>query len=1029
MTVDELKSLYGFYTEKIEGFDNLQYKLNIQTIKKDESTLEERVLSSFAVPRNIILRGKFKAGSKSQLLANIDSLKSALSGVISLEWDGETVSCYLDGGIEFKEIGPYRSTIIAEGSISLREIGTADSNPAIWTLKLYRYDSAAGDWVYLRDLQILSGTLRDEFMGRQELDIVVEHQDIQNLDEIRVSDGVRERRYIVHIPEPTRRDAAKTMRVVAEHRGYRLINQFFREDATGEEIVEYESIDLSTLLSYLFAGTDFTYDTANLNATTLSSQKNISFNRVTKLQALQQICEKWEIEYKFSADGSTVYLGEKNSLGNITSAIIEYSKNLSGISKKIDSRTLITRLYPIGGSQNLPDEYVYQNLRITVFDRTADPRHSIRTGASGLLYIEKNTDIYGVIEGIKEFPDIYPRAKHGTVEVAGTETYGDFGLCGYIQDSSRTETSDEISGGTIYVRDGAKTGEARIYACDAVSKKVYFNSGQLGFTPSVGATYKILNVELTDAEINAASQELLDKALSYLDTVCDPKVSYQIDFAQLWERDKISYNSDYFEAGDFITIRDTDLGIDEQLRVLSKQVDLVRPWNVRIEVSNQEKRLVDFVVERIEEEKKIKVDTQRLTIDQRTANNAMRMLQILKNKNFFGEDIEFDGGNIRAGTIEAEAIAIGSGNRNFQLWNVELEANHNGDYAQFYASVGGLTFYGDDANVWQLYSNTYTSLVPDTTYYVYIRLTKGNLTATTNQVILSNARLSAEDSTYYYYHIGYLKVGNASTPSKLAVSYGFTLINGQWIQAGTVTAQQIEAALRLRAGQQVLIGPDGSEVVKMGYGVLSDEGDGILVNGANIEVIGQIDTDYLDLQKAVTVKPGSFVSAGNADSLFPSSITINNTYTVEKTINFIVPVSIATAKGAKNYYKYPLFKLSYAWNVDYGDFGGGYPGYAHGGDLTFEIIVDGVTVFSESQTDVWFRYYQNGNSQTLDFYQILANNGITPRANLPITFKFTIDDYKKDDFAPDTVDNNSSGSHPSYLSMSVWDVYPTLPVL
>ncbi|AKI96591.1 hypothetical protein [Kosmotoga pacifica] len=288
--------------------------------------------------------------------------------------------------------------------------------------------------------------------------------------------------------------------------------------------------------------------------------------------------------------------------------------------------------------------------------------------------------------------------------------------------------------------------------------------------------------------------------------------------------------------------------------------------------------------------------------------------------------------------------------------------------------------------------------------FVQIGITQGT------QFVDSNVQY---DTTYTYRVKAVDYAGNVSSPSTIAS--GSPQRNG---------FDDMEIALVLRVGQSISVG----SILKLGYGVLSDGGDGILVNGANIEVIGQIDTDYLDLQKAVTVKPGTFIEVDNADSLFPSSITIYNTYVVEKTINFIVPVSVSTPKGTKNYYKYPLFKLSYAWNVDYGDFGGGYPGYAHGGDLTFEIIVDGETVFSEAQTDVWFRYYQNGNSQELDFYQLLLNKGLKPRENLPITFKLTIDDYKKDTFALDTVSSGTGGHFP-YLTVSAWDVYPTLPVL
>ena len=41
------------------------------------------------------------------------------------------------------------------------------------------------------------------------------------------------------------------------------------------------------------------------------------------------------------------------------------SKN---IVKMIDTSNIVTRIYPLGSSQNLPDNYYYKNLRISQFN-------------------------------------------------------------------------------------------------------------------------------------------------------------------------------------------------------------------------------------------------------------------------------------------------------------------------------------------------------------------------------------------------------------------------------------------------------------------------------------------------------------------------------------------------------------------------------------------------------------------------------------------------------------------------------------
>ena len=783
MTLSDLKTL-GFITTAVEGADDLNYQLNIETQREDESTLKEQVLSSYLLPRQIKLKGIVKGSSSSDLVSKLGTLQSTLSsGIVSLEYEGGTISCYLDGGVSWKKIGPEFGTLIAECEISLREIGTADSSPVARTLKHYRGVE------YQSTLKPISGHIRETFMGRKELELTLENQDIRNLDVIRVDDGVTVEYYVVQIPEPERRDNSQLITVTAEHAYYGFGNRMFLDNSTQEEVFEYFGIDLETLLGYLFDGSGVSKDTTNLDPGTLSEVQEISFSSQTRLNALQAICEKWGIEYKFSADGLACYIGEKGSLGDTTGAVIEYSKNLKGIKKRIDTRGLVTRLRPVGSSENLPTWYVYQNLRIT----TLVPNIAGGYDHSGNLYIDKNTETYGIIERRMDF-DVKAQAKHGTVTGTGMgaiEGYdGDYP---YIVDSARTEATGALDGGTLHVADGANVGEAKILWYDGTTKRIYYRIDKeenFDFTPSVGAFYKITDIELTYQEINEAAATLLSKAQDYLDTASEPQVSYEVDFAQLWERDKISYSTDYFEVGDMITVKDTDLGINDSLRVITKEVDVVRPWRVKIEVSNKVQQIEDIILDIIEEGNTLKKKERVLTINQKRHNDAVRALQLLKNNNFFGSDVEINGGNIKAGTIEAEAIAIGSGNRNFQLWGVSFDANYEGLYNKFHATGGALVFYGEE-DVWILNANTVSSLTDDTTYLVYVRLRKGVLDSPDNAVILSTDTKEAEDATYYYYHIGFLEVGNATTASFLATSYGWTIIHGSQIQTGTVYADYI----------------------------------------------------------------------------------------------------------------------------------------------------------------------------------------------------------------------------------------------
>jgi hypothetical protein len=112
------------------------------------------------------------------------------------------------------------------------------------------------------------------------------------------------------------------------------------------------------------------------------------------------------------------------------------------------------------------------------------------------------------------------------------------------------------------------------------------------------------------------------------------------------------------------------------------------------------------------------------------------------------------------------------------------------------------------------------------------------------------------------------------TRTKVAVSYGFTLIDGNFIKTGTILADKLGvnelSAISANAGTitagtiQGSTGTTkfdlnndrievGSGLVKIGKGVLSDGGHGIRLNAANLEVDGEIAARYMRLTDSAIV--------------------------------------------------------------------------------------------------------------------------------------------------------------------------------
>ncbi|HEW92028.1 MAG TPA: hypothetical protein ENF81_05755 [Thermotogaceae bacterium] len=165
------------------------------------------------------------------------------------------------------------------------------------------------------------------------------------------------------------------------------------------------------------------------------------------------------------------------------------------------------------------------------------------------------------------------------------------------------------------------------------------------------------------------------------------------------------------------------------------------------------------------------------------------------------------------------------------------------------------------------------------------------------------ADLLAADKVY-----GNHIAANTITADKLDVSE----LSAITANAGTITAGIIKGSsetTKFDLNQDQLI--VGSGIVKIGKGVLPDGGDGILLNGSNLHVEGEIDTDYLDLHKAAIISLDeykTFFSHTNQTKYFSSA---GDLCVDHYTLYVLRPITITTGKGAQKCYKnIPIFEIS-----------------------------------------------------------------------------------------------------------------------
>src|SRR5690606_22398767 len=124
---------------------------------------------------------------------------------------------------------------------------------------------------------------------------------------------------------------------------------------------------------------DFVEDTEEIN---------FFFNNFNCLAAIQNIATQLACEFR--VEGKKITFRKK--LGQETGLTFQYHKELREIERKpVQNAELVTKLYPFGSTRNITNDYGNKRLKINP--------------------ISNNVGVFGIIERVKVFEDIYPRFK------------------------------------------------------------------------------------------------------------------------------------------------------------------------------------------------------------------------------------------------------------------------------------------------------------------------------------------------------------------------------------------------------------------------------------------------------------------------------------------------------------------------------------------------------------------------------------------------------------------------------------------
>lgn len=529
------------------------------------------------------------------------------------------------------------------------------------------------------------------------------------------------------------------------------------------------------------------------------SDKELSFGESDNcLAVLQKLCTEFEIEFNIEQMSNGVNIIHFRKMGQIFPYTFEYGKG-KGIyqleRQNVSSANIVTRLNVFGSSNNITNKYRSNRLCLTG-----------RTKAQS--YIEKPEAVakYGIWEATKYFENISPKR---TGKVTGLVS----GSVLKFVDSTMFDLNATES-----------DGKTTKYLLSGVSAKVHFNTGNLAgyefdvhsydhathtitlvkitdergdvfpsesssaFQFSVGNEYKLIDVALPPEYETEAENELANSGETYYNQNSQPKVQYGLEIHDSFLRKIVGNGSivNIFNVGDYIPVKDPDIDVDKSVRVQSFKRDLINEYKYSLTISDTvATNITNRVISELNDIDNI-ISINNLKSPTRARANWRSSREVLNM--VFDPDGDYYTDKIKPESIDTIALSVGAKSMQFGLTNTVLQPNYNGNKNVIRVQGGVLTHYTIDeetARSWVLANNTTTFDQDSQAYYIYAKCQRsGNA----GSIIFSAAQVKVEqDANYYHFWIGVVNSVDVELKARsVALSYGFTMINGRFIKTGRI---------------------------------------------------------------------------------------------------------------------------------------------------------------------------------------------------------------------------------------------------
>lgn len=518
------------------------------------------------------------------------------------------------------------------------------------------------------------------------------------------------------------------------------------------------------------------------------------------LSVLQNLCSQsnFNVEFEIVQSNGVYTVNLYERVGQTLPFTFEYGKGrgLYDLHREnVSSSNIVTRLKVYGSTENITSKYRA--------DRLCLPGKN-----KGQSYIEKPEMIakYGVFEGRKNFDDVKPTFTGAVESVVDTFSFIDKK---FPFDLNATNASGE----TLYLING-------------VSAKIHFNTGNLAgydfevksydhathkftllkttddrgdvfpsetsiaFQFGVGNEYKILDVAYPSDIEAEAEAKLAEVGNKYYDQNCQPKVQYGLSITKAFLEKLVETNdsvTNFFAPGDFLHVVDADIDVDKAIRIKSFVRNILDPYDYTLTISDitTNATITNRVISDLVELDKIVTinnlkDPTRARANWRSSREVMNMV--------FDPDGDYYTDKIKPGSIDTLALSVGAKSMQFGLLNTVFQPNYNGNSQLVKWQGGVLTHYTikeESAVSWVMADGQTTLTGNNFAYYLYAKCERnGNA----GVFIFTTSQIKVEDDVnYYHFLVGTLSsIDPELNVRSLALTYGFTMVNGRFIKTGRI---------------------------------------------------------------------------------------------------------------------------------------------------------------------------------------------------------------------------------------------------